>query len=732
VRLTLRTLLAYLDDTLEPAQAKLIGQKVVESDTAQELIERIKQVTRRRRLTIPPAAGPGSKLDPNTVAEYLDNALNTDQTAEVEQTCLGSDVHLADIAACHQILTLVLGEPVLIPPTSRQRMYGLVKGREAIPFRKPPAGPDHERDAAPDIETDETLRLGLPAYRARGSWSSQLAVIGGGVAAALLLLLAIWQALRLPERGEPEPPAPRAAATQAKEVKGPAVGEVEKDTRPEKETKDATAPENKNDESPKPKGGKTGDTGKEQNKQPETTGKEEKQPDKGKMPTPGGNIGVEKPSMVQRPTGQYFPIAPEGVGLLLQREPPKEVWRLLDRKATEVSTGRELASLPGCRSVIHLDSGLRLILWGQLFFPPVFESRVVLHDPKEPLDLDLTLQRGRIALTNTKKKPLQARIRFDNPTNPSLPEAWDVTLETPGAEILIDLWHFYSFDEPFFPDPKDGARKGPTAALQLLVVKGAISLRRDDRTQRIDAPPGPALLQWNSFKGIQPVMTLPEVPGWATAKPPLPEGKDARERERLAKQRQELTRAREALITSLKDQGTRADGALASFLKKSPNREEHILAVRCFGALDDLADLVDALSEEDKQEVRLAAVETLRSWIADGRDNDYKLLDVLRTKYKRVEAENMIRLLHYLPPAETQKQETFAWLIDLLDNPKVALRELGAWHLYQLARTEAATIKVPYSASAPAEVRQRAQQEWMMLLVAGKLPPRQGGPPPGK
>ena len=60
MRLTLRTLLAYLDDTLEPAQASLIGQKVAESEKAQELIERIKQVTRRRRLAVPPATGPVS------------------------------------------------------------------------------------------------------------------------------------------------------------------------------------------------------------------------------------------------------------------------------------------------------------------------------------------------------------------------------------------------------------------------------------------------------------------------------------------------------------------------------------------------------------------------------------------------------------------------------------------------------------------------------------------------
>src|SRR4051812_5832642 len=99
MRLTLRTLLAYLDDTLEPSQAKAIGQKVNESKQAQELIERIKQVTRRRRITVATEASPGGKIDPNTIAEYLDNTVSPEQASEVEQICLSSDVHLAEVAA---------------------------------------------------------------------------------------------------------------------------------------------------------------------------------------------------------------------------------------------------------------------------------------------------------------------------------------------------------------------------------------------------------------------------------------------------------------------------------------------------------------------------------------------------------------------------------------------------------------------------------------------------------
>ena len=216
MRLTLRTLLAYLDDTLEPSQAKLIGQKVAESDTAQELIARIKEVTRRRRITTPTASGTGAKVDPNSIAEYLDNELSPEQLAEVEQLALSSDVHLAEVAACHQILTLVLGEQAMVPPTAYKRMYGLVKGPESNPNHRPPlrreadeAGPRESRDV------DETLRLGLPALKA-GSWANRLILLGGAAAAFVLLAFAIWNILPPgPNEGDTGATGPRFVSVKA-------------------------------------------------------------------------------------------------------------------------------------------------------------------------------------------------------------------------------------------------------------------------------------------------------------------------------------------------------------------------------------------------------------------------------------------------------------------------------------------------------------------------------------
>jgi hypothetical protein len=135
MRLTLRTLLAWLDDTLQPTQVKEIGSQVAGSPFAQELTERIHRVTRQRRLSVPSSSGPDG-IDPNLVASYLDNELDPDAVAEYEKKCLSHDVNLAEVASVHQILSL-LGHKVKVPAAARSRMYGLVKGRDSTRPEKP-------------------------------------------------------------------------------------------------------------------------------------------------------------------------------------------------------------------------------------------------------------------------------------------------------------------------------------------------------------------------------------------------------------------------------------------------------------------------------------------------------------------------------------------------------------------------------------------------------------------
>ncbi len=726
MRLTLRTLLAYLDDTLEPSQAKLIGQKVAESDTAQELMARIKQVTRRRRLTTPPPTGPGGKIDANTIAEYLDNVLSPEQLAEVEEVCLASDVHLAEIAASHQILTLVLGEPALVPPTAKQRMYGLVKGPEAIPFRKPPAPRRSEGELGEEHrELDDSLRLGLPAFP-RSSRSHRLALVGGGLVAAILLALAIWQLVR-PLTG-PEKPDGGTAIANAKDKQNP--GDENKDKDISKKAPGENGAEKKDREPVDKKSPDANGKGKESDKK----GKEkDKEPDKEEVPAPN-RLPADPPDRRQAVVGEFQPLPdPKEPSILLQAQGDRADWKRLDVNRSEVYSGRALVSLPGAKSQVRLKSGVLLTLWGYLPelwpFPPLLESVVEIHQHGK-LDLDLTLHRGRVLLRNPRTdRPARVRLRFENPTDPKgKGEHFDLTIHEKGSEVVVDRWTFMPFTEPFFKKPDDPNRVGPTAMLFLIVMSGEAYFSYQDLTYRLEAPGRKAqsVIVWDSMKGLAGPYPLDKdkLPNNLSSNPPVPPGMDIR-------LRADMLRARDDLSADLS--GKNVDVALPEAVTGA-NAAKARLAVRSFAAIDDLPGLLEALIQEDPMDpkkfvdVRQSAIQALMSWISYYRDGEYKLYDVLKKKYQPGQAETFMELLHntYHSPQAKARPETYDVLIQYLNHDLLGVRELAAWHLYVLVP---AGREIFYAAVAPANVRQAAQARWHKLIPAGKLPPPPKEPP---
>ena len=127
MRLTLRTLLAYVDNILDPQDRDLLEKKVQESEFAQNLIRRSRDAVNDQELSASEPIGHGLRQDPNLVAEYLDNTMAREQIEEFERQCLDmssdADTRLAEITACHHILTMVLGEPLQFSASSREKMY---------------------------------------------------------------------------------------------------------------------------------------------------------------------------------------------------------------------------------------------------------------------------------------------------------------------------------------------------------------------------------------------------------------------------------------------------------------------------------------------------------------------------------------------------------------------------------------------------------------------------------
>lgn len=183
MRLTLRTLLAYMDGMLDPEDEKVLDAKIKESEFASDLVERIRNAMRQLRLGAPQPDAKGGN-DANLVADYLDGVLPEEKVQGFERMCLDSDLNLSEVAACHQILMRVLGEPAEVRPELRTRIYHVPEVAAAA-VEAPPVQPG--RPEEPKLSKEDVEELVAPAN------SRSLApAIGVLVAAIVVLALLIW------------------------------------------------------------------------------------------------------------------------------------------------------------------------------------------------------------------------------------------------------------------------------------------------------------------------------------------------------------------------------------------------------------------------------------------------------------------------------------------------------------------------------------------------------------
>jgi hypothetical protein len=386
---------------------------------------------------------------------------------------------------------------------------------------------------------------------------------------------------------------------------------------------------------------------------------------------------------------------------MLRREPGAKDWHVV--AANEPLRIEDLLlGLPGAQ----LDSakgGVRLTFQSDLdgLSPyAIVESAVVLHNNPN-VDLEFVLDRGRVDLVNRKKEGA-ARVGV------WVRDAqWELTLAEPGTRIALELYGRWPRGTPFIKEP--GPKDAPTADLIFLVVSGEVSLKHGSREHLLTAPPGLAMIEWDSVTGQDEApQRLEKLPPWATAV-----DKDSP----TAKAKREvLERLRQRLMA-------KPIGEVLDELLNSDQEAERRLAVNAMGALDDLERLGKALREAKHPDVWQNGVLAFRHWIGRGPGQDqllYKTLVEVR-HYSPVHAETVLQLLHSFSDADLARPETYQTLIDYLDHDQLGIRGLAYWHLVRLVP---AGKELGYDPLGPKDAREAAIQKWRKLVPPGKVPSR--------
>jgi len=393
--------------------------------------------------------------------------------------------------------------------------------------------------------------------------------------------------------------------------------------------------------------------------------------------------------------------SPPVKGTILRRAAPGKPWLVHDGKEP-APVGQLLLGLP----MTHLTSkngAVELTFLGDLLglSPlPVLETAIVLKESKD-VDLDLVLDRGRIDMVNRKAKgPARVRVQVGSAT-------WNFTLVEPGAKLALEMYGRWAAGTVFSKVPDSKAC--PCFDLLILALQGEVDAKLGDQRVALHAPPGPALLEWDSHDGLAPSPhRLEKVPDWAL--PPNPQNEEyIKARARLAKLRERLAN---------KSMGEVMD----EFLKSDDPRDRR-LALIGMCATDDIERLARALQTTTHADLWDNGITVLRHWI--GRSPEHPLVMykglIDKAGYTPKQAECAMQLLHSFGEEERGRPETYEVLIRYLNSERPLIRALAHWHLYRLAP---AGRKFKYNPAGTKNERAAAVELWEKLLSSGQLPPK--------
>jgi hypothetical protein len=377
-------------------------------------------------------------------------------------------------------------------------------------------------------------------------------------------------------------------------------------------------------------------------------------------------------------------------------------------------------SLPGFASEIRTKDGVHLLLGGTLpefnqsspTLPFLFECAVTLHEnPK--VDLEFTLNRGRVYLSSHKDKPAQVRVRFGK-------EIWDIVLQDRDTEIVLELFTRYT-DHINYLDGEE-----PLSNLTLFAAKGKASLKYDKYHEvlELEEPPGPALVVWNNMRtGAEGPYKVDKDNIIVTLL-----GKEPTD-EKSVKAAKEFRPALDEISKHVSDKKS-VEISLLEGIKTSKFPDRKALCIYCLGAIDAASVLLDILGNEEATAglEREDAIIALRRWICRGPQTVKLLYDakaneglLLKKGFKASEADSMLQMLYLqLSEATAKRKDTYEVLAGYLRHSKMPIRQLAYYHLKQL--TFGVKGLPENDPSWTQERRNKAADKWEDLIMKGELP----------
>lgn len=672
MRLTLRTLLGYLDDILEPQQARELGEKISESAVAAALVARIKEVVRRRRIGAPELTGSGSDPDPNVVAEYLDNTLSAEKIEDLERLCLESDMHLAEVAACHQVLTLVLGEPVDIQPGLRERMYALGKVSESAGDGQPrttASGP-----AAPSVQpvtpASAPARQSVPDYLSSGPrWRSLVPAI------AAVLVLGVWIGLIISDpasswriwesKGTPaggsdaaagngqviaatERPAgtavtePGPVVDGAAAVPAPAAGQPEGGAAPVTVGVNPPPPQDAPEPSAPAPAASVEPT-------PQLAGQPPAAAGPAAEPTPREPLAPAMPpdaaaAAAARAVNRVLYNSTEGV--LLHRT-ANDVWMVLPRRAL-LHAGDEVAAPEPFESVLQLlDADAELALTG---------ARIVWREPPAETDAALDVDRGRLQF---RRSPLSAPERVVRLQLWVGGQTWRLDLLEAGTVCGLEVrW------QPSAAGPETSQTLRYDGAFSL--ASGRARLTAEDGAMWM-LETGAAQLQIISGRPATTLQPLLAPPDWMLP----PTGGAAAVARQTARQFEESFRLDLPMSETIP---ARVDD-------RHPRVSE--FAARALALTDSDGPLVRALSAPH-EETRRTAIDALGIGLRSSPERSLRIQDAIDRVFPPEVSATVLRLLYGYTADDARNPEISNQLVDWLGDSNVAVRELAFTQIRRL------------------------------------------------